>query len=199
MEDELIKIWRSSSNQERIKFEKSRLMIELKSSLERHHRRWKHLELVESAMAAVIGVLLSIIMMFIIPFILIKIGLILLAILAMYLIIKHQRVKKFKPNDLEDNYLDYLKKTRKYLEVQKQYLKTYVYWGILPAYPIMLLFTIGMWGKVKVPAFTYFIVFINVATIIIGIYGYYLNKKRVKKEINPRIAKVDELIKRLEE
>ena len=41
IEDELIKIWQSSSNEERIKFEKSKLMIELQSSLDRLNRRWK--------------------------------------------------------------------------------------------------------------------------------------------------------------
>ena len=35
IEDELIKIWQSSSNQERVKFEKSKLMIELQLSLKR--------------------------------------------------------------------------------------------------------------------------------------------------------------------
>ena len=59
----------------------------------------------------------------------------------------------------------------------------------------MLLFSIGLWEKAPV----HFIVSINVAAIGIGIYGYFLNKKRVKNEINPRIARVDELIKELKE
>jgi len=33
IEDELIKLWQTSSNAEHIKFEKSKLMIELQSSL----------------------------------------------------------------------------------------------------------------------------------------------------------------------
>ena len=194
IEDELIKIWQSSSKQELIKFEKSKLMIELQSSLNRLHRWWNYLELSETLLA-VFGVLLSILLLFKIPFILTKIALALMIICAVYLIIKYQGVKKFKPSDLEENYLNYLKKNREYLQTQKKFLKTYVYWGILPVYPIMLLFTISIWGKV--PA--YLIILINVATIGIGVYGYFLNKKRVKKEITPRISRVNELINQLEQ
>ncbi|WP_452224117.1 hypothetical protein [Lacinutrix chionoecetis] len=194
IEDELIKIWQSSSNQERIKWEKSKLMIELQSSLKRLHRWWNYLELSETLLA-VFGVLLSTLLFFKIPFILTKIALALMIICALYLIIKYRGVKKYQPSDLEENYLNYLKKNQEYLQVQKKFLKTYLYWGILPVYPIMLLFTISIWEKIPV----YLIVFINLATIGIGLYGYLLNKIRVKKEINPRIDRVNELIITLEQ
>lgn len=194
IEDELIKIWQSSSNQERIKFEKSKLMIELQSSLKRLDRWWNYIELSETVLA-VFGVLLSTFLLFKIPFILTKIALALMVICAVYLIIKYRGVKKFQPSDLENNYLNYLKKNREYLQAQKKFLKTYFYWGILPVYPIMLLFTISVWEKVPV----HMIVLINVATIGIGIYGYFLNKKRVKREIDPRITGINELINQLEQ
>jgi len=193
IEDELIKIWQSSSNQERIKFEKSKLMIELQSSLNRLHRWWNYLALSETLLA-VFGVILSILLFFKIPFILTKIALALMIICAVYLIIKYRYIKKFQPSDLEENYLNYLKKNKEYLQVQKKFLKTYLYWGILPVYPIMLLFTISIWEKIPV----YLIVLINAATIGIGIYGYFLNNIRIKKEIDPRIDRVNELINRLE-
>ena len=194
IEDELIKIWQSSSNQERIKFEKSKLMIELQSSLKRLDRWWNYLELSETVLA-VFGVLLSTLLLFKIPFILTKIALALMIICAVYLIIKYRGVKKVLPNDLENNYLNYLKKNREYLQAQKKFLKTYFYWGILPVYPIMLLFTISIWEKAPI----YLIILINVATIGIGVYGYFLNKKRVKKEITPRISRINELINKLEQ
>lgn len=194
MEDELIKIWQSSSNQERIKFEKSKLMIELQSSLGRLHKWWKYLELFEVVLA-IMGILLCVVMIFLIPFVLVKIAITCIMICAIILIIKYQGVRKFKPNNFTENYRDYLNKHREYLEVQKKFLKTYVNWGILPVYPIMLLFTVGIWEKAPV----YFIVFINLATIGIGIHGYLLNKRRVKNEITPRIDRVDALIKGLKE
>jgi uncharacterized membrane protein len=197
IEDELIKIWQSSSNQERIKFEKSKLMIELQSSLNRLHRWWNYLELSETFLA-VFGVLLSILLLFKIPFILTKIALALMIICAVYLIIKYRGVKKFHPNDLEENYLNYIKKNKEYLLVQKKFLRTYVYWGILPVFPIMILFTISIWKKIP-ENFIIGLIFINIATIGMGVYGYFLNKKRVKKEITPRISRVNELINKLEQ
>ncbi|WP_299435014.1 hypothetical protein [uncultured Maribacter sp.] len=194
IEDELIKIWQSSSNQERIKFEKSKLMIELQSSLKRLDKWWNYLELSETVLA-IFGVLLSTFLLFKIPFILTKIALGLMIICAVYLIIKYRGVKKFQPSDLEKDYLNYLKKNKEYLQAQKKFLKSYFYWGILPAYPIMLLFTISVREKVPI----YLIVLINVAAIGIGVYGYFLNKKRVKKEINPRISEIKELINQLEQ
>lgn len=194
IEDELIKIWQSSSNQERIKFEKSKLMIELQSSLKRLDRWWKYMGLSEIILA-VFGVLLSTLLVIKIPFILTKIALVLMIICAVYVIIKYQVVKKYQPCNLENDYLNYLKKNGEYLQAQKKFLKTYFYWGILPVYPIVVLFTISVWEKVPI----YLIVLINVATIGIGVYGYFLNKKRAKKEITPRISKINELINQLEQ
>ena len=194
IEDELIKIWKASSNQERIKFEKSKLMIELQSSLKRLNRWWNYIELSETVLS-VFGVLLSTFLLFKIPFILTKIALALIVICAVYLLIKYRGVKKFKPSDLENNYLNYLKKNREYLQAQKKFLKTYIYWGILPVYPIMLLFTISVWEKVSVSM----IVLIILATIGIGVYGYFLNEKRVKREIVPRISGINKLINQLEQ
>lgn len=194
IEDELIKIWQSSSNQERIKFEKSKLMIELQSSLKRLDKWWSYLELSETVLA-IFGVLLSTLLLFKIQFTLTKIALGLMIICAVYLIIKYKGVKKFQPSDLENNYINYLKKNREYLQAQKKFLKTYFYWGILPVYPIMLLFTISVWEKVPI----HLIVLINLAAIGIGIYGYFLNKKRVKREISPRISGINELINQLEQ
>ena len=82
--------------------------------------------------------------------------------------------------------------------MQKKFLRTYLYWGILPIYPIMILFTISVWQKIPEKFITVLII-INLAAIGIGIYGYFLNKRRVKKEIDPRIERVNELINRLEQ
>ena len=193
MEDELIKIWQSSSNQERIKFEKSKLMIELQSSLSRLHRWWKYLEIVE-VVSAIIGILSFSFIVYSTPYITTKIASVLIIIFFINILIQVLGIKKFKPNDLEENYLEYLKKTRKYFEAQKKLLETSVYWVILPIFPIMLLFFVGPW---EIPSTRYLIVVIYLVTIGMGIYGYFLNKKRVKNEIKPRIDRVDELIKEL--
>ncbi|GAA3570381.1 hypothetical protein [Snuella lapsa] len=194
IEDELIKIWQSSSNQERIKFEKSKLMIELQSSLGRLHRWWKYLELIE-LISASIGILAFAFYVYFIPFTTTKIASALFVILLINLVVKVLGIKKFKPKDLEENYLEYLKKTRTYLNAQKRLLETAVYWLVLPLYPILLLFFNGLW---HIPTTHHVIIITFLAAIGMGVYGYFLNKKRVRNEIIPRLKKLDELIKTLE-
>ena len=195
MEDELIKIWQSSSRQQRLKFEKSKLMIELQSSLGRLHRWWKYLTLIE-VISAIIGILGFGFIIYKAPFTTTKVASVLIIIFYINILIKVLGIKKFKPSDSEENYLEYLKKVKKYLEVKKRLLKTAIYWVILPIYPMLLLFFIGFW---HIPTKRYLIITIYLVSIGMGIYGYFLNKKRVKNEINPRIDRVDELIKQLKD
>lgn len=193
IEDELIRIWQSSSNQERIKFEKSKLMIELQSSLGRLHRWWRYLELAD-VIGAIIGILSFIFIAFWIPFTTSKIASVLIIMWLVQLIIRVLGIKKFKPSDLEENYHEFLKKSRRYLEVQKKLLDSYNYWGALPMYPIMFLFLLGLW---EIPSKRYLIIIGYLVFVGIQVYSYFLNKRRVKNEINPRIAKIDELINEL--
>ena len=193
MEDELIKIWQSSSSQERIKFDKSKLMIELQASLGRLHRWWKYIELV-NVISALITIPLFILIVYWAPFTSMKIASVLVIVWSIYVGIRMLGIKKLKPSDLEGNYLQYLEKTRAYLLAQKRLLETSLNWAILTIYPIILLFFVGIWEK---PLARYIAVIAFLALVGIGIHEYYLSKRRVKNEINPRIARVDELIKEL--
>lgn len=189
IEDELIKIWQSSNNQERLKFEKSKLIIELQSSLGRLHRWWKYLELIE-VISAIICILSFSFIVYWAPFTTTKIASALFVIFSINILIQVLGIKKIKPSDLETNYLEYLKKTKKYLNSQKRLFETSVYWGILPIYPILLLFFAGFW---HIPKKRLIVIIVFLVAIGLGIYGYFLNKKRVRNEINPRIDRVDEL------
>lgn len=193
MEDELIKIWQSSSNQERIKFEKSKLILELKSSLGRLHRWWKYLELVE-VISATIGILLFVFIAFWVPFVLSKIASVFIIVCLLYLLYKLHGIQKFKPSDLEHDYSQYLIKTKTYLLVQKRLIETSLYWYILPCLLGVVLFVLGV---KDVPIIHMIIIFIIVS--LFGIYSYFLNHRRVRNEINPRIEKVNTLIEELKD
>lgn len=93
IEDELIKIWQSSSNQERVKFEKSKLMIELQSSLDRLHRWWKYLERV-NIISALLTIPPFIIAVFWAPFISMKIASALVIVWAIYVGLRILPIKK---------------------------------------------------------------------------------------------------------
>ena len=194
MEDELIKIWQSSSNEERIKFEKSKLMIELQSSLDRLNRWWKigvRIEIV----AAFIAIPAFAFITYWIPFTSSKIASVLVIIWAVNYLIRVLGIKKFKPSDLEENYLEYLKKSRVYLEAQRNLLETYKYWGMTPLYPIIFLFVVDFW---EIPSKRIIIVILFLNMVGMHIFAYFFHKRRVKNEINPRIKRVNEVIESLE-
>ena len=195
IEDELIKIWQSSSNQERVKFEKSKLMLELDSSLERFQSWWKNMERVNvvSGWVTVLGFIPCIIW---VPYSSMKISAALIMVWAIYIGTRGKSVKKFKPSKLEDNYLQYLEKTRIYLLAQKKFFETSLNWRVLTILPIYLLFFTDLWDK---PLARYVGVVSFLALVALMLYSYYKNKRIVKNKINPRIIRVDELIKKLKE
>lgn len=195
IEDELITIWKSSSNQERLKFEKSKLMIELQASLGRLHRWWRYIERV-NVISALITISIFIAIVIWAPYTSVKIASVLVIVWSLYVGIRMSGVQKFKPNDLEENYLDYLEKTKVYLIAQKKMLETSLNWVMLTIYPIILLFFVDLWDK---PVARYIAVGAFLALVCVGVYEYYRTKRRVKNEIIPRIHSIDALIESLKE
>ncbi|WP_430905647.1 hypothetical protein [Maribacter sp. 2-571] len=195
IEDELIRIWQSSSNQERVKFEKSKLMLELGSSLERFQIWWKNMERVNviSGWVTVLGFIPCIIW---VPYTSMKISSALIMVWAIYIGTRGKSLKKFKPSDLEENYLQYLEKTKTYLLAQKGFFETSLNWRVLTILPIYIFFFTGIWDK---PLARYVGVISFFALVGILIYSYCKSKRIVRNKISPRITRVDELIKKLKE
>ena len=192
IEDELVHIWQSSPKVEQIKFEKSRLMIDVQSSLDRLQKSWKYMELRE-IIAALVVIPIFIHRAYISTEFLTKIGAMWVVFSAIYIIFRLRNVKKHKSNTFTETYLNYLYKTRKYLNIQKKLLDTVLYWYFLPiAIGIVLIFA-GTIKDMKV-------LFLNVlGLIVLGGIIYFLNKRAAKKQVVPRLKKIDELIKVLEE
>lgn len=142
IEDELITIWQSSPKVEQIKFEKSRLIIDLQSSLDSFHKAVKYRDLREIIPAIVMIPLLAH-ATYTTPHTLSKIGAALGTIWCIYVIFRLTKAKKHKPSAFSENYISYLNKTREYLIVQKQLLDTVLYWYILPSCTGIILFFLG--------------------------------------------------------
>lgn len=195
IEDELIKIWQSSSNQERVKFEKSKLMIELQSSLDSLNRWWKFGVRIE-IIAAFIAIPIFAFITYWIPFDTSKIASVLIILYMVFVISRLIRIKKFKPSDLESDYLKYLRKSREYLREQANLLETFKYWGMIPLYPIIFLFVFNFW---EIPSKRFVIVIVFLNMLGMHIYVYFSHKKKVKNEIKPQIKRIDEVIESLKE
>lgn len=193
IEDELINIWQSSSNQERLKFEKSKLMLELQASLGRLHRWWRYIERV-NVISALITIPIFMAIVFWAPYTSVKIASVLVIVWSIYVGIRMSRIQKFKPSDLEENYLHYLEKTKVYLLAQKRMIESSLNWAMLTIYPIILLFFVDLW---EIPLARCMAVGTFLALVGVGVYEYYRSKRRVKNEILPRIHNIDTLIKSL--
>lgn len=192
IEDELIRIWQSSPNQEQIKFERSRLMIDVQSSIDRFHKSIKYRDLMETIPAIFIIPFMAH-TAYTIPFTLSKIGAIWIILSIIYIIIRLQNSKKHKPSAFTETYWDYLNETKVYLNIQKKLLDTVMYWYFSPVAIGIALFFIGAIKDIQE-------LLIKLSGLIgLGIVIYFLNKRAVKKQINPRLKKIDELIKVMEE
>jgi hypothetical protein len=195
MEEELRIIWQSSANEERLKFEKSRLIMDVQLSLDRIHKSIRFRDLIET-IGAMTVVPVFVYYAYTIPFTLSKIASVLIALWAIFVIVQLRKAKKHKPGAYTETYLEYLLKTRDYLLVQKRLLDTVLYWYILPCLALMFLFLMGFIG---IPEKFTWLMITATAAVVSGIIIYFLNKRAVKKGIIPRLNKVEELIKLMEE
>jgi hypothetical protein len=191
-EQDLKNIWQSSGNQDRVQFDKTKLIADLELNLNQlkksiRHRDWRE-----------IGVAIMMIPLFgftayKIPFMLSKVGAIIIVGWCMLLIVRLVMAKKNKVIMPTESYMNYLLKSRAYLQAQKELLDTVLYWYILPSVTGVLLFFMGF-GLSTAQR----IIFSGV-TLGLGIFTYLLNKHAVRKGILPRLHRIDDIIKNLKE
>lgn len=193
IEDELIKIWQSSPNQERVKFEKSRLMIDVQSSMDRLHRKIKYRDLMEQ-IAIAITIPVFAYYAYSIPFILTKIASVLIILCGIYVAFRLRNAKRHKPSAFTETYLEYLYKTREYLNIQKQLVDNVLYWYVLPCIIPLFLFVLGPGIEGRLP------IVIKMGLLLTGMGAaiHFLNKRVVKHEFIPRLDKIDKLINVME-
>ncbi|MBT1696732.1 hypothetical protein KK083_07595 [Fulvivirgaceae bacterium PWU4] len=196
MEDDLIKIWQSSPNRERVKFERSRLMVEVQKTVDRFHGMIRS----GNRRATVVTLIILLVFMFyiyIIPFILSKIASGLAVLFAINVVMQLRKAKKNEPKDLTGTYSEYLYKTRIFLLGQKRLIDTAVYWAIIPAIAVCILFFLGF---LESPLFaTTGIIALCVGCITLGVTVFFLSKWWVSMAITSNLKKIDELINALEE
>ena len=196
MEDELIKIWQSSPQAEQIKFEKSRLMLDMDNSLDRFHRLAKYGIIIEQ-IAVLIIIPVFLFYIYFVPHLLSKIASIWIAIWACWYMTLLRKFKKSKPKTLNLGYIDYLRENRTYMVNLKKWADRSMYWYVLPPMLGYFIFIIGPYldGAID-EAFFIKLILIGLATVILT---YFYTRWVVKTIYTPRLKKIDELIKVMEE
>ena len=194
MEEELITIWKSSPNQERIKFEKSRLMIDVQLSMDQFHRKIRIRDSTEMVGAFIVIPVFAI-YAYRVPYMISKVASVLIMLWGIFVLIRLRNARRLKPSPFTETYREYLQKTKEYLLVQKNLIDSILYWYLLPVFVLANLFMIGFIGvswkfnwMIKTEALG---IFTSVAV-------YVLNKRAVKKQYLPRLEKIDELIAAME-
>jgi Ca2+/Na+ antiporter len=191
MEDELVKIWQSSPSLEQIKFEKSRLILDVQAGINRVDKLIKYRDAIESGTAIFIVVPAFTYAAFQMPNVLTKLACAFIIFWAFYLVYRFRNARKHRPGEVTDNYIEYLHKTKQHLLVQKKLLETVLWWYIIPAQSGVTLFSLGIAldtghydGLIKM----------EILGLILAIVTIYMNKQTLKKTLNPRLKKIDELI-----
>ena len=201
IDDELIQIWQSSPNHERIKFEKSKLMLEVQNRLDTFNKGIKRRDWLEIG-AGIVMIPVFAFQVYNQPSLLAKIGAFWIVIYILFVIYKLRKAKKFEPMP-RGSYLEYLEKNKNYLEAQKQLLDSVLVWYILPGLTGFAIAMIGILDLFEKPLATILntkMVWVAISAMIItGVSVYFLNKWVVRKEIRPRIEKVDHLLGLLSE
>lgn len=196
VEDELVKIWQSSSSLEQIKFEKSRLMIDVQTGIDRVNKQIKFRDAIEIGTAVGIVVPAFTYAAFQMPNIVTKIGCVFVILWCFYLVYRLRSARNHKTGSITDNYSEYLNKTREHLIVQKQLLDTVLWWYVLPAQTGVTLFSVG----VTLDTNNYNeLIKMELIGLAMAIGIIYLNQQAVKKTIKPRLEKIDELMRMMNE
>ena len=200
MEDELIALWQSSPKHEQIKFEKSRLILELQASMNRFDKAIKFRDWLEIGAALVLIPIISY-QVYAQPNYLAKFAALWIVLVIVFIVYKLLKARKNEPLEV-DSYLEYLKKERAYLMKQKSLLENILYWAVIPmlvGFFSFLAGSLGVFNKswqevLRIKKMWIGLLAALATTVTIPL----LNKWSVKREINPRIKKLDELIRLME-
>jgi hypothetical protein len=209
LEQELKNIWRNSSKTERIKFETSRLMIDLKNKINRMEKSIRNRDRVEIT-TAILMIPVFGYFAYEIPFVITKVGCILTMIWFGYLIYKLKDVKKHKlPINLALSFCEQLANQKAYLIQEARLIDNVFYWYLLPPFVAHVIVILGLgypveygWSNIianeilPIPLMNKIVYLIFVAVLYAGIL--WLNKRAVKKDIKPVIKEIERVQQQLE-
>lgn len=208
LEQELKNIWRNSSRAEKIKFDLSRLLIDLKGKMSHIERSIRKRDIVES-LAAIFVILIFGYFAYVIPFVVTKVGSIFIMIWGGYLIYKLRHVKKHKlPIDQALSFREQLENQKAYMLQQARLLDTVLYWYLLPPFIGNIIFILGLGDPVEygwshifakilpIPLINKIGYLIFCAVLYAGIL--WINKHTVNKTFKPIIKEIERVQHQLE-
>lgn len=209
LEQELKEIWRNSSETERIKFEMSRLLIDLKNKMSRLERFIRIRDISEIT-TAIIFIPIFGYFAYEIPFVVTKIGCIFTMIWFGYLIFKLRDVKKHKLSiDPALSFREQLANQKAYILQEARLIDTVLYWYLLPPLVAHAILVLGLGDPVEygwsntltneilpIPLINKIVYLIFCAILYAGIL--WINKRVVNKTYKPVIKDIERVQQQLE-
>ena len=213
IEQELKVIWSTSAQVEQIKFDTSRLLLNLKNKMSKMDRSLKFRDTLEIVIALFIIPLFGM-MAYFIPFLLSKLGCLLIMAWAVYVIYKLRKTKKHKrPVDLSESLREQLEKYKIYIQKQAELIDSALYWYLLPPFVGITIMVVGVDvsalpldfpdDPAKIFTLEKFILAMKAGYLlfVILLYGMILwvNKRGVKKVFIPIIKDIEKAQKQLDD
>jgi hypothetical protein len=209
LEQELKEIWKNSSRTEKIKFETSRLMIDLNNRMSRIERSIRKRDIIEIT-TAILMIPVFGYFAYEIPFVVTKAGCILTMIWFGYLIFKLKDVKKHKlPINLALSFREQLANQKAYLIQEARLIDNVFYWYLLPPFVAHVIVVLGLgdpaeygWSNIianeilPIPLINKVVYLIFAAVLYAGIL--WINKRTVKKTYKPVIKEIERVQQQLE-
>ena len=192
-EEKLKEMWQNASRTAQIRFEQSKLLIELKKQLPRFEQKIKYRNLTETIAAVLVIACFSwYIYIFSNPWI--TSGSIYLICYALFIIYRLNKTKKKQPaGNPGSDIKTYLQQYRDYLVQERSLVKNVLYWYLLPIIPGIVLFLLSGIYNLR-SALTLIGGF-----LVIFMVSLYLNHRSKVKTIDPLIREVDETLEKLDE
>lgn len=208
LEQELKNIWKSSSQVEQIKFDLSRLVIDLDSKMKRIEKVIRGRDLREIG-AALIVVPLFGYLAYEVPYPIARVAAILTVIWAFYVIYKFRSVQKKRiKEDLSLSFRQQLENQKSNMMDQHRLLDTVLYWYVLPPYILNMAFVWGLgypfdleWSGSLIdhlPMSMTDKISLTIGLAIFNAFVVWLNKRAVRKTLNPLIADIERVQEQLE-
>ena len=208
LEQELKDIWKNSSQVDKIKFDLSRLMIDLNRKLNEIERNIRSRDRRESG-AAIVGVLIFAYFGYVIPFPITKIACILAIAWSVYVIYKLKSVQKYKrPVDISLSFREQLENQRIHISQQVKLLNSVLYWYVLPPFIMNIIFIMGLGDPQEydwAPRLVHLIpVTLKAKLSMLGfiaafnVFIVWLNKYTVRKTLKPLIKDIERVQHQLE-
>ncbi|GAB5526181.1 MAG: hypothetical protein Roseis2KO_40530 [Roseivirga sp.] len=208
LEQELKNIWKNSSQVEQIKFDLSRLVIDLDSKMKRIEKAIRSRDLREIG-AALIVVPLFGYLAYEVPYPITRAAAILTILWAFFVIYKFRSVQKKRiKEDLSLSFRQQLANQKSNMMDQHRLIDTVLYWYVLPPFILNMLFvwSLGYPSDIEwsgnlinhLPMDTNNKIGFTIALAIFNAFVVWLNKRAVKKTLNPLIADIERVEQQLQ-